>query len=81
MEKRIGIVRISYELLAEGLRFPADHRLLCVRPPTAEALAHHVAEYVVEGPQMPVVPEGMDIPIIDTEYSSVTETVSFKCRS
>lgn len=56
--KRRGRLPITHEALAAALNFPPGHEILNVVPASAENIGHGVVEFVVEGPEIPEVPEG-----------------------
>jgi len=66
MGARLGVLRVSRELLVQALGLPVDTRILAVRIPIDEP---NIIEFRMEEESLPLVAEGAVVPRVNASLS------------
>lgn len=66
MDKHLGRLEVTAEMLAHALKFPHEHRIIGIYKEWR--INRETYHLIVEGPQMPKCAEGEEIPRVEGTY-------------
>ena len=74
----VAVTKVSMQTLAKLMQLPENIDIIAVAPPGLGDMSQRNANFVLEGPEFPVVPKGMNLPLVYPMYLDTADGPEFK---
>jgi hypothetical protein len=62
--RQVGLLRFTYESLAQFMNLPEGNVITAVVPQSADHVGNQEVAFIVSGKDMPTTPEGTTVPVV-----------------